>query len=143
MKWIKKIISIIFLGVFSVILLGIGFTFLYGEKIEQLMLKNIKEKLITEIEVKEIIFSVFENFPYASVKLTDVLIMGKETNINDTLLYAQHGYLQFNIFNLLSKNQHINKIVLVGSKLHIKYDIKGLSNYKIFKPQEENQEKYV
>jgi len=73
MKWIKKIISIIFLVVFSVILLGIGFTFLYGEKIEQLMLKNIKEKLITEIEVKEINFSVFENFPYASVKLTPLL----------------------------------------------------------------------
>ena len=141
MKWIKKIISIIFLVVFSVILLGIGFTFLYGEKIEQLMLKNIKEKLITEIEVKEIIFSVFENFPYASVKLTDVLIMEKEPNINDTVLYAQQAYLQFNIFNFFSENQHINKIVLVGSKLYIKYDLNGLANYKIFNPQEENQKK--
>ena len=84
-------------------------------------------------KVKEVNFSVFENFPYASIKLTDMLIMEKEPNINDTLLYAQQGYLQFNIFNLFSENQEISKVVLLNSKLNIKYDLDGNPNFKIFK----------
>ena len=141
MRIVKKIIKIFFFLVLSIIILGIGFTFLYGEKIEQIIMKTIKEKLITEIEIKEINFSVFENFPYASVKLTDVLIMEKEPNIRDTILYTKEGYLQFNIFNLISEKQEISKVVLVGCKLNIKYDINSQPNYKIFKPQDDNQKK--
>ena len=133
MRIVKKIIKIFLLSVIALILLGVGVTYIYGEKIEQIMLEKIREKSTTEIKVKEVNFSFFENFPYASVKLTDVLIMGKEPNIKDTLLYAKEGHLQFNIFNLLSEKQEISKIVLLKSKLNIKYDIDGNPNFKIFK----------
>ncbi len=141
MKTVKKIIKIFLLSVIALILLGVGFTYIYGEKIEQLMLEKIREKSTTEIKVKEVRFSFFDNFPYASVKLTDVLIMGKESNIKDTLLYAKESHLQFNIFNLLSEKQEINKVVLLKSKLNIKYDIDGNPNFKIFKEAKDKEKK--
>ena len=141
MKTVKKIIKIFLLSVIALILLGVGFTYIYGEKIEQLMLEKIREKSTTEIKVKEVSFSFFDNFPYASVKLTDVLIMGKESNIKDTLLYAKESHLQFNIFNLLSEKQEINKVVLLKSKLNIKYDIDGNPNFKIFKEAKDKEKK--
>ena len=141
MKTVKKIIKIFLLSVIALILLGVGFTYIYGEKIEQLMLEKIREKSTTEIKVKEVSFSFFDNFPYASVKLTDVLIMGKESNIKDTLLYAKESHLQFNIFNLLSEKQEISKVVLLKSKLNIKYDIDGNPNFKIFKEAKDKEKK--
>ena len=141
MKTVKKIIKSFLLSVIALILLGVGFTYIYGEKIEQLMLEKIREKSTTEIKVKEVSFSFFDNFPYASVKLTDVLIMGKESNIKDTLLYAKESHLQFNIFNLLSEKQEISKVVLLKSKLNIKYDIDGNPNFKIFKEAKDKEKK--
>ncbi len=141
MRIVKKIIKIFLLSVIALILLGVGVTYIYGEKIEQIMLEKIREKSTTEIKVKEVNFSFFENFPYASVKLTDVLIMGKEPNIKDTLLYAKESHLQFNIFNLLSEKQEISKIVLLKSKLNIKYDIDGNPNFKIFKEAKDKEKK--
>ena len=141
MRIVKKIIKIFLLSVIALILLGVTFTYIYGEKIEQIMIEKIREKSTTEIKVKEVNFSFFENFPYTSVKLTDVLIMGKEPNIKDTLLYAKESHLQFNIFNLLSENQEISKIVLLKSKLNIKYDIDGNPNFKIFKEAKDKEKK--
>ena len=141
MRLVKKILKLVFLLAIAIVLLGVGFTFLYGEKIEQIILSKIREKSEAEIKVKEVNFSVFENFPYTSIKLTDVLIMEKLPNINDSLLYAKQVYLQFNIFNLLSENQEISKVVLLNSKLNIKYDMNGNPNFKIFKPPKEKEKK--
>ena len=141
MKLLIKIIKFFFLLVVVLVLIGIGFTTIYGERIEQIILSNIREKSLSEIVVKDVNFSVFENFPYASVKLTDVLILEKEPSQKDTLLYVNQGYLQFNIFNLISKNREISKIVLLDSKLNIKYDMQGNPNFKIFKQAKDKEKK--
>tara|TARA_E500000331_G_scaffold358568_1_gene426738 strand:- start:17793 stop:20276 length:2484 start_codon:yes stop_codon:yes gene_type:complete len=140
----KLLIRIIKFGVlFAAILalIGIALSLLYGEKIEQYILKNIRQKSLTEIAVKDVNFSVFENFPYASIKLTDVLILATEANQNDTLLHVNQGYLQFNIFNLISKKRKLSKIVLIDSELNIKYDKEGNPNFKIFKQSDQQDEK--
>jgi hypothetical protein len=107
MKLLIRIIKfgVLFAAIFS--LIGVAFSLLFGEKIEQYILKNIRQKSLTEIVVKDVSFSVFENFPYASLKLTDVLILATEANQNDTLLHVNQGYLQFNIFNIISKNRNL------------------------------------
>ena len=140
----KLLIRIIKFGVLLatiLALIGIAFSLLYGEKIEQYILKNIRQKSLTEIAVKDVNFSFFENFPYASLKLTDVLILATEANQNDTLLHVNQGYLQFNIFNLISKKRKLSKIVLKDSELNIKYDKEGNPNFKIFKQSDQQDEK--
>ena len=61
MRIINKILKLVFLLAIAIMLLGVGFTFLYGEKIEQIILSKIREKSEAEIKVKEVNFSVFEN----------------------------------------------------------------------------------
>ena len=141
MKSLMRIIKFVLLFVLFLVLIGISITSIYGEKIEQFILKNIREKSLAEIAVKDVNFSVFENFPYGSVKLTEVLILEKQPNQKDTLLYVNQGYLQFNIFNLISRNREISKIVLLDSRLNIKYDMHGNPNFKIFKQEEQKEEK--
>ncbi|MBC8266382.1 MAG: hypothetical protein H8E84_05390 [Flavobacteriales bacterium] len=141
MRVLKKIIKITLLLLLFSVLLGIGVTYIYGGKIEQIILTNIRENSLAEIKVKEINFSVFETFPYASVKLTDVLIMEKEPNNKDTLLYANQSYLQFNILNLIDGKQEIMKVVLLNANLNIKYDFDGKPNFKIFKEVKDKKKK--
>lgn len=141
MKLLIKIIKLVLLLVVVLVLIGIGVTSIYGERIGHMILSNIREKSLSEIVVKDVSFSVFENFPYASVKLTDVLILEKEPIQKDTLLYVNQGYLQFNIFNLINKNMEISKIVLLDSKLNIKYDMQGNPNFKIFKQAKKKKKK--
>ena len=74
MKKSKQILKVISLIVILVIVLGSGFTLLFGEQIENVILKNINSKLKKEVSLSEINFSLFKNFPYASVTFTDLLI---------------------------------------------------------------------
>ena len=69
------------------------------------------------------------------------LILETESNQEDTLLYVNQGYLQFNIFNLISKDRKISKIVLLDSELNIRYDKDGNPNFKIFKQSDQQEEK--
>ena len=133
MKILAKIIYTFLISIILTILLGIGITYIYGEKIEQELLKKIREKSLVEIEVNDVNFSFFKNFPYASIKLTDVLIIEKKERYPDTLLYAKEGNFQFNIFQLFSEQQEINKIVLYKSNLNIKYDEHDNPNFEIIK----------
>ncbi len=142
MKIIKKIIVVILLVVVAIILLGIGLTSLYGEKIEEKIFNTIKDKTEAEIQVKNLEFSIFKNFPYTSVKLTDILIMDIKPS-KDTLLYSNEGFLYFNLFNLILNKKYINKILLVGSKINIKYDQEGKSNFKIFKTEQDKEKKVI
>ena len=41
MKRLKKILKIFFISIIILILLGIGFTFLFGDKIEKIILNKI------------------------------------------------------------------------------------------------------
>ncbi len=140
MKIVTKIINTFFISIILTIFLGIGITYIYGERIEQELLKKIREKSLAEIQVKDVNLSFFKNFPYASIKLNDVLIIEKEERYPDTLLYAKEGNFQFNIFQLFNEQQEINKIVFYKSNLNIKYDENDNTNFKIIKGVE-NKEK--
>ena len=143
MRTLKKTLKILLLFITIITMLPIVFTYLYGDKIEQIILKKIQENSLTEIQVKEIDFSLFATFPYASVQFTDMLIMEKHSNNNDTLLYMNQGYLQFNIINLIDGKQELEKIVLLNAKLNIKYDNEGNPNFKIFKPKQEGEQSVI
>ena len=133
MKRLKKILKIFFISIIILILLGIGFTFLFGDKIEEIILNKINSKLKKELSLSEIEFSLFENFPDASVTFSNILIQESFQNSSDTLLFAEKGIIKLNIFNVISQDYSVNDVAFNKGVINIKYNENGEVNFDILK----------
>ena len=89
-------ISLVFLTV------GVIVNTFFGETIEHTVVENIKKSINSELSIANVDFTLFEHFPNASVKLSQLYIRETEGFQNDTLLFAQEGFVQFGIFDILS-----------------------------------------
>lgn len=133
MKKLKKISSIFFISIIILILLGIGFTFLFGDKIEEIILNKINLKLKKELSLSEIEFSLLENFPDASVTFRNIFIQESFENSSDTLLFAEEGIIKLNIFNVISQDYSVNDVGFNKGVINIKYNKNGETNFEILK----------
>lgn len=105
------------------------------DTIKRIFVNELNKSLRTEISVKDIDFSVFEKFPNASLRFKDVLAKDAITSTNkDTLLSAGSIYLEFNLWDLYSKNYKIKKVEINKGKLNIRVYQDGSDNYHFWKP---------
>ena len=98
---------------------------------EQFVL-NIKSNLKSEINLTDVEFTLWQHFPYASVKFNDLLVYEDEGFNNDTLLFAKEAFIDLSLIDILSKEYHINIIYIEKGMLNIKYDENNKPNYLIF-----------
>ena len=70
MKQLFKRIFQIILGI-SLLLLISGFviTYFFSEKVENKVVGQIQEQMTTELQIGDVAFSLYEKFPFASVKI--------------------------------------------------------------------------
>lgn len=141
----KKLLIRFFIGfsIALVILIGTGFviTIVYGDDIKQYFISKLNVYLNTEIKVGEVEFSIVEKFPDACIDFKNVVAMSAPgfqkksfKGINtDTLLVAKDVYLQFNIFDIFSKNYKIKAIHVADGRSWIYIDSKGGDNYHFWK----------
>ncbi|MBT6699503.1 MAG: hypothetical protein HOB15_03755 [Flavobacteriales bacterium] len=142
MKRLKKILKIFFISIIILILLGIGFTFLFGDKIEEIILNKINSKLKKELSLSEIEFSLFENFPDASVTFSNILIQESFQNSSDTLLFAEEGIIKLNILNVISQDYSVNDVEFNKGVINIKYNENGDPNFDILKDNDEENNNF-
>jgi len=142
MKRLKKILKIFFISIIILILLGIGFTFLFGDKIEDIILNKINSKLKKELSLSEIEFSLFKNFPDASVTFSNILIQESFQNSSDTLLFAEEGIIKLNIFNVISQDYSVNDVEFNKGVINIKYNENGDPNFDILKDNDEENNNF-
>ena len=96
MKSFKKVLKYFSVLILVLSLFGLGFTFLFAEKIEGIVLNKVNSKLKTGISVADIEFSVFANFPYASVTFSDIFIQDSNS---DTLLFSKNSLIKLNVIS--------------------------------------------
>ena len=137
MKKARSILKYLSLSIIIVLLLGIGYSYLFGDKIEDTIIGNINSKLNKELLTSEIEFSLLSNFPFASIKISDLLIHDSFNN-DDTLLFAELATVKLNILDILSQKYTIRNLDFHRSDLRIKYDTNGISNFNILKEKSEN-----
>ena len=142
MKRLKKILKIFFISIIILILLGIGFTFLFGDKIEDIILNKINSKLKKELSLSEIEFSLFKNFPDASVTFSNILIQESFQNSSDTLLFSKEGIIKLNIFNVISQDYSVNDVEFNKGVINIKYNENGDPNFDILKDNDEENNNF-
>ncbi|MCX6290500.1 MAG: DUF3971 domain-containing protein [Bacteroidetes bacterium] len=131
---IKRFLKITGIVMLSFILLCVVIGIFYGEEVKKLMIGELNKSLTTEVNVKEFDFSILRHFPFASVDMKQVVIKeATDKKIKDTLLYADHLSLLFNITGLFSKDFTVKKIVLKDAKVKVVMDENGKGNYHFWK----------
>tara|TARA_B110000008_G_scaffold7142_1_gene6983 strand:+ start:26745 stop:29222 length:2478 start_codon:yes stop_codon:yes gene_type:complete len=138
-QFIKRILQT-FLGI-SLLLLISGFvvTYFFSEKAENKVVSKIQEQMTSELQLGEVAFSLYEKFPSASVKITNLLAFEKEGFDNDTLFYAKETYIELSIFDIILNKIDIKTVVVSEGEINIKYDYENSPNFAIFKTNEESK----
>ena len=141
MKIFKRILKYLLLLILIIFLTVFIFTFFFGEKVERIILERINSKLKTGIEISDIEFSLYKNFPYASVQLNDVLILESFENSNDTLLFAKQSFVKLNILDIISQKYNVKSIIFESGNINVKYDKDGIGNFNIFRDSTKSKNK--
>lgn len=105
-----------------------GAAFFYGEEIKTLVVKNLNKTLKTEVKVSHVDFSVFQDFPKASVVFSDVVIYAVNAK-NDTLLAAKKLSAKFNLLDLYHKQYNLIGLAAEDGICQMLVDNSGKSNY--------------
>ena len=75
----------------------------------------------TPLILNEVEFTLYDNFPHASVKITDLLILESQKFDGDTLIFAKRAYVNVSLLNIIRKNYTLKTITINDAKINIKY----------------------
>ncbi|HIP36533.1 MAG TPA: hypothetical protein EYG85_06735 [Crocinitomix sp.] len=134
--FLKKLLFwVFFISLFTITLVTI-FLKIYEDDIEQYAINEINKHLNTKVIVQDIDLTFIRNFPYASLDFQKILINDAYESIKseDTLFYAEHLYLNFNVWDILSENYTVKNVKANNGVLKIKTSKRGDVNYLITKP---------
>ena len=144
MRALFKILSYFLLLVIStVISLGIILNTFYSDKIEKSVLKNIKSQLITKIDLADVTFSLWEHFPFASVKLNDIVAYGSNGFDQDTLLFSKEAHVNLSLFDIALKNYNIKKIYINEGLINLQYNKEDSANFLISKIENDSSKNNI
>ncbi|MES2691449.1 MAG: AsmA-like C-terminal region-containing protein [Bacteroidota bacterium] len=123
--------------VIIVLLIGGAFAYLLSNKdqIREYALNGINEQLTVKLNVDEIDLTLFSQFPKVSLDLQRVSISDR-LRPKQHLLRAEHVYIGFNLYDIIRKNYTIKLITIDKGNIDLYTNKKGISNYSIFKEQE-------
>ena len=108
------------------------FGHLFTEDIEKKVISMINEKLETPLVLKDVDFTIYDNFPTAAVRIKGLFIKESKGFQDDTLLYAQKAYVEISLKDIWDKKYTLEKIIIENGKINLKYDStkKQFSNFK-------------
>jgi hypothetical protein len=135
-KYIKKLLFWLFFVTLFLVTIATILLKIYEDDIEQYAIEEINQHLKTKVIVQDIDLTFIRNFPYASIDFQKVLINDAYVSIksDDTLFYANHLYLNFNIWDVISENYTVKNVKTEDGVLKIKTAKNGDVNYLITKP---------
>ena len=135
----KHIFQILFGTSLLLLISGVVITFFFSEKVERNVVTKIQQQITSELQLEDVSFSLYEKFPSATVKITDLLAFEKGGFNNDTLFYAKTTNIELSIFDIILNTIDIKKVVVSDGTINIKYDAENKPNFAIFKTSKENK----
>ncbi len=133
MRLFKKILTWTLIIFIFLIAQGLFLIHLYEDDIKEVAVERINKQLNTQISVGQISFSVFEHFPFASIRFPDVQMKEAIPGTNRNLLSANELSLLFSVWDLYNKNYTIKKLYLKDASVLLTIDSSGKVNYNFWK----------
>jgi hypothetical protein len=132
------LISFVILSLFII-------SYFYGDKICSYVINEINKNITTQIIVEKTKFELFQYFPDASIRLSNITIKpNKEFNFqpneianSKNVLFVKEISLKLNFFKLLKNIYIIKGIIVKDGYLNIIYDKNNKENYKFWSNKRE------
>ena len=140
MKILKRLLVLI-LAMLILISAGLFYGYLNKDSIEELIVSEINRTLDIEVAVQDIEFSIFENFPRASLKFTNLQTKEKEKGNVGHLLNAGEISVLINLYDILRKDYNIQRIILKDAFLNFVVFSDGSHNYNVLRGKKDTARK--
>ncbi|MBS1651828.1 MAG: AsmA family protein [Bacteroidetes bacterium] len=139
---IKKTIKYLFILLLILLIAAVSVPFLFKEKIKTAVLKEIDENIYADVNFSELRFSTLKNFPYLTISISDLSIVGVNDFKNDTLAKSKEVSFSINIKSLFKKGGYeIKKIELLNPLIYARILKNGKANYNIVKQSDTSSSK--
>ena len=130
------LISIVIIGTLTFVI-----STYFADDIENAVLEKIQANITVPLQVENVEFTIYDNFPSASVKFNNLLIAEDLDFGEDTLLYAKTAYIDISLSEMIENNFSITKIIISNGKLNIKFNEENNPNYLIGKANSNKESK--
>lgn len=131
---LKRTIFVVGIVVALLVSGSIAIVYVYEDELKQLAVKELNKYLDAPVKIDRIGLTVWDKFPRASLRFSDVFIPDLlDKSGKDTLIYAQSLYLNFNIWDMLQGNYNVTHIQVERAVVHLKIDSTGKENYIFWK----------
>lgn len=141
MKIFKKIMAWLFL-IFAILFTSSVLFLKYNkEEVIEVVKLEINKQVAAEISVSTIDLEFIRSFPRASVYFTNVYCQEVAKSSQDTLFAFEELFLEFNVWDLLTKNYVLQKIQVNNGLVNIKRFEDGSDNFHFWKEEKEEEEK--
>ena len=136
-KRARRILLLIIILLVLCFLSALVFVWANEEKIKQVAVSEINKSLLTEVKVKEIDVEFLSSFPLVSVVFSDVVINDVLDSLNkDRFVAIKELGVRFNIWDILSGDYIVKKVVAEKGEINLRINSQGESNYVFWKKSE-------
>jgi hypothetical protein len=132
-------ITSISIGVISFfIALLIFLAWAFEDQIAKYAIDQLNKKVNTNIQYKELSFSLISRFPMGTLQFTDVKVQEVvKTSKKGDLLRAKNIFIEFNAWDMITGNYAIRKVEIEQARIRLKMFADGSDNFQIFKPSQD------
>src|SRR5437588_68600 len=127
----KILLRFILLPILSLLLLvGIAVTILYSQqqRLVALAVKELNLQLPGRLAIAGSDISVFQNFPYISIRLQQVQFYDSKLTVNKPIVEMEHLYVGFSLTDLLKQQYRVKAIALKDGHIDLVQDKDGKLN---------------
>jgi uncharacterized protein involved in outer membrane biogenesis len=127
----KRLVRFLLIPVISlVLLLAVAFTILFTQqqRLVKLAVKELNKKLPGTISVQGSNISLFENFPYISVRLNNVSFYATKSTSTKPLFSAEKLFAGFSLPDILKQNYKVKVIFMKNGHLDLVAERNGQLN---------------
>jgi len=112
----------------------------YEPEVTLVIVGELNKNLAAEVSVEDINLSLTQRFPYASLRMSNVVIpqTGTFAKKGDTLIFVKDLYFQIGLLDFFKKDYTITDAEVNTGFFKMKYDEKGNENFRFWKTQSDS-----
>lgn len=139
---VKKVLKWTGIVLLVIIIALAAAPFLFKDKIKEMIVKTINEKVDATVAFEDVSLSLFRSFPKANVTIEKLSIINKAPFAGDTLVYMGEIDLDMSIKELFKSEGEPMSIEYIGTKdgvVNILFNKDGIGNFDIAIKDEEEK----
>ena len=105
-KKVNRILKILIATIICIAVIIFVLVKFFSDNIEKSVISMLQDKLEAPLIIGDVEFTIYDNFPSASVRISNLLIKESKGFDNDTLLFAKRAYVEIKLTDII--NNHYN-----------------------------------